>query len=150
MFKRKVAILALVLAIGGSTATFAAPSNVGAGLGTMIMKGKSGKLNDIIALFLNGFAGNGFFAITFGTLGYQEGLKIGMAASDAFVAENMDALATDIAKGEGEYLDTLASIMKVEDRVAFKALLQMNFDTIYTSSDVTSEEVNSRIKTLLG
>jgi len=60
----------------------------------------------------------------------------------------MDDLANDIAKGDGEYVDTLARIMKVDDRAAFKDKLHKNFNSIYPSKDVTAEEVSANIKKL--
>src|SRR5574340_791535 len=52
----------------------------------------------------------------------------------------MDALATDIANGQGETVDTLAVMMEVEDKAAFVAKLQANFDKIYTADSVSSAD----------
>jgi len=95
---------------------------------------------------LNSTSANGTFAITSGTLGYQEGAVIGSNLVDEYVAQNMDSIANDIAKGNGEYLDTLAHLMKVENKDAFKDSLHKNFSKIYTSKDVTSKEVVANIK----
>ena len=57
----------------------------------------------------------------------------------------MDGLAQDIAMGEGEYLDVLADMLAVSDKASFKSTLKDNFSNIYTSSDVTAEEVAARI-----
>jgi len=152
MFKKKVAVAALVvLGIFGSSGVFANNQNVGIGLGSTLLKGQKGKLMEIIAVTLNyGVCYNGLFAITFGTLGYKENVEIGMGAADSYIAENMDALAIDIAKGDGEYLDTLAQIMKVSDKDAFKSKVQENFDAIYGSQNVTSREVSESIKNIAG
>jgi hypothetical protein len=69
---------------------------------------------------------------------------------EKFVADNMDALAMDIAAGNGENLDTLASMMKVEDKKAFSSRLKANFSKIYSSSDVTSAEVIDSIAAIIG
>ena len=122
--------------------------NIGPGLGRVALQGKSGKVWEFIGTTLNGICGNGTFAITSGTLGYKEGATIGYNAADLYIAENMDDLANDIAKGDGEYLDTLAQIMKVQDKSAFKDKLHKNFDKIYTSKDITSKEVSDNIKNL--
>jgi hypothetical protein len=145
----KKKILAAVMALGlvASSGIFA--DNVGPGLGRVLLKGQKGKVMEILAITLNGLAGNGIFAITFGTLGYKDGAAIGMAASDAFIAENFDAVANDIARGDGEYIDTLSSILKVSDKVSFKNTLQKNFDSIYSSPDVTSGEVSAKIKSFI-
>jgi hypothetical protein len=50
----------------------------------------------------------------------------------------MDNLAKDIAQGRGESLDTFAELLQVpvDQRPAFNAKLQQNFDKIFTSSSV--------------
>lgn len=142
--KRVVAVVFLVL-----LAAFAAfANNVGVGFGTVLMEGKEGKVFEVLAVTTNGTSGSSTFAITSGTSGYKEGQRIGMSAVDAFIAENMDALAVDIAKGEGEYLDTLAFLMKVSDAEAFKLLVHNSFDKIYSSQDVTSADVSETIKAI--
>ena len=55
-------------------------------------------------------------------------------------------LNTNIESCEGEYLETLATIMKVENRNTFKQKLNKSFEKIYTSKDVTSKEVVANIK----
>lgn len=99
---------------------------------------------------MNGCCGNGLFAITTGTLGYEEGVTIALADTNRFIADNMDNLAQDIAMGDGEYLDVLADMLAVSDKAAFKSTVQANFDNIYSSSDVTSTEVSAKIYALVG
>jgi hypothetical protein len=67
-----------------------------------------------------------------------------------FVAENMDNLAKDIARGQGESLDTLSVLMNVpaENRATFNTRLQANFDHIFTSPQVTDAEVLQNIITV--
>lgn len=141
---KKVLVVIFTLCISFAiTDVFA--NNAGVGLGTVIFKGKSGKVFDVLAVITNSSYTN-TFAITSGTSGYKEGQVVGVNLVDTYVAENMDSLAIDIAKGEGEYLETLATIMKIENRDTFKQKLNNNFDKIYTSKDVTSKEVVASIK----
>lgn len=142
---KKVLIASVLFFALAGTQVFAG-DNIGPGLGRTVLKGKSGKVMELVGTFLNGLCGNGTFAITSGTSGYQEGATIGLNSVDLYVAENMDSLANDIAKGNGEYLDTLAHLMKVENKDAFKDNLHKNFNKIYTSKDVTSKEVVANIK----
>jgi hypothetical protein len=67
-----------------------------------------------------------------------------------FVASNMDSVAKDIARGNGESLDTLAELMQVpvEKRGTFNTQLQQNFDRIFTSAQVTETEVIENIITV--
>lgn len=127
-----------------ASATYA--NNVGCGFGTEVMKGKKGKVFEVLAVTTNGTSGSSTFAITSGTSGYKEGVVIGMNEEvKNFVAKNMEGLASDIARGNGEYLAALSGIMQVEDRAAFGSKLKSNFDSIYTSETVTSEEVSENI-----
>lgn len=145
MKKFIVAVFTVCMAF---SASYVYADNIGPGLGRVALAGKTGKVWELVGTFLNGICGNGIFAITSGTLGYQDGAKIGLNSADAYIAENMDDLANDIAKGDGEYVDTLARIMKVDDRAAFKDKLHKNFNSIYPSKDVTAEEVSANIKKL--
>ena len=142
---KKFMVFAVVGAfIFAGSAVFA--DNTGCGLGTTLLKGKKGKVFEVLAVTTNGTCANQTFAITSGTLEYEEGAVIGMNKEvQSFVAQNMDSLATDMAKGEGEYLDALASLMKVDNRMAFKFKMRYNFNKIYTSEEITSTEVVENI-----
>lgn len=70
------------------------------------------------------------------------------AQLEQYASVNSEQLAKEIAAGQGETLDTLATMLKVEDRVAFSAKLQSNYSKIYTSSDMKSSEVLSNISSL--
>ncbi len=142
MLRKKIAVLVAAGMLAFSSSAFA--TNVGPGLGYILIGDKTGAGWDLLASFLNGIYWNQYFAITFGTSGYDKGL-VSMTETNQFVADNMDALAADIAKGEGEYIDTLSSLLNVSDSVAFKAALQNNFDEIFTSADVSAEEVTNKI-----
>ena len=137
-----VAVFGLVFASAEAFAT----SNIGCGLGAVLLKGKKGKFMELAGTCLNStFFNSQAFAITSGTSGYEEGAVIGMTDVEVFVAKNMDSLATDIARGNGEYVDTLASMYKVQDVDGFKTKLKNNFDRIYTNTGVTSKEVVANI-----
>ena len=143
--KKFITLATVSLFALGASASYAG-GNTGCGLGSVLLKGKKGKVWELAATCLNGLCGNQSFAITSGTLGYQEGAVIGMNRVETFVAQNMDNLANDIAKGNGEYVDTLASLLEVKDADAFKANLKSNFAKIYTSDSITSKEVVANIK----
>jgi len=64
---------------------------------------------------------------------------------EQFASLNSDQLAKEIAAGHGEILDTLATLMKVEDKATFSAKLQANYGLIYTTSGISSEEVLNNI-----
>ena len=144
---KKILIVTFAFCVAFSASDlFAGSSNIGIGFGDYLLAGKKGKLFDIVGATLNGCSGSQTFAISTGTLGYKEGVPIGVNIVDVYVAENMDSLANDIAKGEGEYIDTLAHLMKVENKDAFKNKLHKNFNRIYNSKDVTSQTVVANIR----
>ena len=144
---KKVLAATAALMIGASASMFA--DNIGPGLGRVLLKGKQGKMWDFLGTTLNGICYNGGFALTTGTLGYEEGAAIALADTNRFIADNMDNLAQDIAMGEGEYLDVLSDMLAVSDKAAFKSTVQANFNNIYSSSEVTAEEVSAKIYALV-
>jgi hypothetical protein len=68
------------------------------------------------------------------------------------VSQNLDSLAIDIARGNGEYLNTFAVLMDVReaDRAAFYSKLQSNFSRIFTATSITHDQVLRNIETVLG
>ena len=147
MLRKKIAALVAAGMLAVSTSAFA--GNVGPGLGYVRVNDKEGMGWDLLGAFLNGIWYNQFFAISSGTWGYDKA-EVAMTETNQFISDNMDALANDIAKGEGEYIDTLSTMLNVSDSVAFKASLQNNFDEIFSSSEVSAQEVASKIYSLVG
>jgi hypothetical protein len=142
---KKVMMFFMAAVVASAASAAYAGGNAGCGFGTVLLKGQKGKLFEILAVTTNGTSASSTFAITSGTSGYQEGISIGMNDVEVFVAKNMDSLATDIARGEGEYVTTLASMMDVKDVNGFKAKLKNNFDKIYSADGVSSKEVVAHI-----
>lgn len=145
MLRKKIAAVLAAVMLVSSTGAFAA--DVGPGLGKTVIK-QDGMGWDLLKAFLNGLWWNQFFAILSGTSGYEKG-GVAMVETNQFIADNMDALAIDIAQGSGEYVDTLSAMLNVSDSVAFKATLQNNFDSIFSSENVSAEEVSEKIYSLL-
>ena len=143
-----------VVAVAVATA-FTAPSayaeNTGCGWGTMVFEGQSGKGNEILAVTTNNTFGNQTFGITTGTAGCDEGATIASAEVRLFASANMDKLARDMAIGEGETLDSLADLMRIDqrDKPAFFMLTKTNFDQIYASKDVTTGDMLTALRSLM-
>jgi len=124
------------------------PKNTGCGLGSLAFEGQNGLISQVLAATTNGIFGNQTFAITFGTWNCEKFKTWAYNEKvDSFVAHNMDNLARDIARGQGEYVNTLALLMGIPDakRVAFRSQLQAHFSDIYTSDQVTYSEVVQNI-----
>ena len=154
MMKKMFVLLSVMfIVVGVSTTVFANQNNYGCGLGSLAFEGQSdGLISQVSAATTNGTFGNQTFGITSGTSNCAQ-FKTWASNEklNAFVADNMDSLAKDIAKGKGEYLDTLASLMSVPDqqKAAFGAKLQINFSRIYTSGAVATIDVIKNIEAVI-
>ncbi|KII75611.1 DUF3015 domain-containing protein [Vibrio renipiscarius] len=149
--KKLLAVAALAATLPLSNVAMA-DADIGCGLGTMVFDGKSGKVFKILGATTNGTSGNQTFGISFGTLGCDGNGTINSAQKLAlFIDGNMDNLARDIAKGEGETLATLSEVWGVQasDKEAFNELAQENFAEVFKSENVTSEEVFANLNTLV-
>ena len=151
---KKVLVLLFVgfMVVGFSTALFADQKNYGCGLGSMAFEGEDGLISQVSAATTNGSSGNQTFGITSGTSNCtQYSTWTSNEKVNVFVADNMDSLAKDIARGKGEHLDTLGSLMNIpqKDRAAFNSKLQRNFSHIYTSENVTATDVIRNIEAVI-
>lgn len=141
-------LIATALLISASSFTFA-QEGPGCGVGTMIFKGQSGPAPHILAATTNGSFGNQTFGMTSGTLGCDTSETIQSMAM--YLDSNIDKVARDISRGEGENLTTLAVLMGVEakDREHFNATLQKNFATLFPTAQTTSDQLAGSIVDLL-
>jgi hypothetical protein len=152
MKKLTIVILAVISGFAFCGDAFANQSNTGCGLGTLIFGGKSGLFSQTLAITTNNSFGTNTFGITTGTSNCSR--FSGIVSNDQinkYVADNMDNLAKDIAKGNGEYLNTFAILLQVTEleRAGFNAKLQSNFSKIFTSDSVTHIQVLTNIETVL-
>jgi hypothetical protein len=138
------------LFFAGAALAGQAADNTGCGLGTVLWGNKADNsvLSQSLQATTNGTFGNQTFGITSGTLDCEQPANV--AASERlmeFTVANMDILARDIARGEGESLDTLAELLAVptEGRVEFYANLQGNFADIFITGEESAANVLDRI-----
>lgn len=147
--KKVLVSIAAVAAL--STAAFAGVNNqTGCGLGAMIIKDDSTALMLALQATTNGTSANQTFGITSGTSGCKKTKFVMNERAAEFVAANMDQLAKEAAMGQGESVDTLAELLGAEDKAAFAASLQQNYNSIYTSSDVKMADVLDNISSVEG
>jgi hypothetical protein len=114
----------------------------GCGLGSMAFGDQKGGIQ-ILAATTNGILGNQTFGITFGTSNC--GPSLFAQGTKSFVEANREALAKDVARGEGEAIGALTVINACRDSHAVGAALQARFGTIFPSEQATDEEVTARI-----
>ena len=134
--KKLIAAAALI-----SASSFAMADNgpAGCGLGTAVVFPDANEWHEhVLAATTNGTSGNQTFGMTSGTLGC-EGANGPLKLAQAFMEDNMDQLALDAAKGQGETLAALAEVIGVDaqDSAAFNRTMQSNFDSMF-NADATS------------
>lgn len=114
----------------------------GCGVGSIIFDGQSGLGPHVLAATTNGLYGTQTFAMTSGTLGCDVDEPIQSNAA-LYIDSNLDNIAADMARGNGEALMALAELLEVEqaDRNVFSAALKKNFHVIYANEFVTSSDV---------
>jgi hypothetical protein len=131
------------MAVGMSSA-MAARDNVGCGLGSQIFDGQTGTVSQSLAVTTNGTSGNQTFGISSGTLGCEDGGVVhASAAVHMFAGNNLDNLSRDMAVGQGESLESLASLMGIqsEDKASFFSTARANYGKIFSASDMTAGQM---------
>lgn len=113
----------------------------GCGLGSVVFGPKTGMIQ-IVAATLNGTGGNQTFGITTGTsncdipgMGHQ---------AAAFIEVNREIVSKDAARGQGETIASLASILNCQDETAFGQNLQQNYESIFATEN-NSYDVTRKI-----
>jgi hypothetical protein len=139
-------LLALA-AIAGTIAFAGGNPNTGCGLGYMIWGDEQDSLvKQVLAATSNGISGNQTFGITSGTSGCDRPQYIvNNEKLNNFVRDNLDKIALESAKGDGESIKTLAKLLNVKDEKTFAKKLQANFDKIFASENVSYSQVIDNI-----
>lgn len=149
---KRTLVLAAVGVMLSSGVALAADPDVGCGWGTLAFRGQSGVAAKVLAATTNGSFGNQTFGISSGTAGCKRG---GTVTADArinmYASANIDQLASDMASGRGESLDTLAQLIGVQDadKPAFFALAKRNFGTLFPTDQATAGEMLGALKGLM-
>jgi hypothetical protein len=147
MIRRRLRRLSLALgafaALGLGSAPALADNDVGCGIGTRLMTGKEGLLFHVLASCTNAYTFQSV-SLTFNMFGCD---STGKVTADAelrkFAAANLDQLARDMARGEGETLGAFAHLLQVpaEQQGAFGAFAQAHFVDLFPNDAVTSNEM---------
>lgn len=136
--KKLLLTAGLAVALSG---TAMAQSGPGCGAGSMLFEGKSGTVNHVLASLTNGLFSNQAFGMSTGTLGCDTSQTIEYTEVTAYMDVHMDQVAVDVARGEGEALDGLATLLAIDeaDRSLFAATAQANFTRIFPSAETTRD-----------
>jgi hypothetical protein len=148
--RKSLAFVAIALS---PAVAVAQTNNIGTcGWGSKLFDGQSGIAPQVLAVTTNGTSGNQTFGITSGTSGCtQNGTVKSTWKTAMFIDSNMNKVAHDMSVGNGESLESLATLLGVpsNERSDFYALLQSNFERIYSHSEVTSREVVAGLTSVL-
>jgi hypothetical protein len=106
-----------------------------------VFQGQRGVAPQVLAATTNGTSGNQTFGITFGTSGCtQDGVVSSSWKTAMYIDGNRVALARDAAAGQGESLDTLATVMGIKDadRAMFASTVKSNFGTVFADEHIAA------------
>ncbi len=136
------ALLFVLIALSSVSSFAAGYGAAGCGLGSIVIGDKPG-FSQIFAATTNGTSGSQTFGITSGTS------NCGSAGKSAimFIEANKAALATDISRGQGETLSSLAAIYGIKDTKAMGSLLQKDQASIFATQD--AKTISAKIESLL-
>lgn len=132
----KLKACAAILLAATSGMAMAENEGSGCGLGQMVWEGQSGFVAHTSAGTTNGLLANQLFGITSNTLGCDNTKTVELDRErQIYAAANLDKLTADAARGEGESMTVLASLMNVDaaDSAAFAAFTQQQFDTVFAA-----------------
>jgi hypothetical protein len=151
---KKVILTAVAITALPVSSIIAAPNNVGCGVGSMIWNGQSGVAPQILAVTTNGTMMNQLFGISSGTLGCAPNAAVSLPMPHKiaqFTNDNLENLARDMAVGEGETLNSLATLWEVDtqDKTAFFKTTQTHFAQIFPNEKVTAKEVLLSLNNIL-
>ncbi|MAR91721.1 MAG: DUF3015 domain-containing protein [Pseudomonadota bacterium] len=140
----KKLLVGAVLLGSTSLAMAEAPGGPDCGWGNMLFEGQSGLGPHFLASWTNGTSGNATFGMTSGTNGCSPNGTLTYGGDSLISLTNMmDEFVADAAKGEGEAMNAVAVSMGIapEDRAHFAATIHSQFSSIFTSADVTAQDV---------
>jgi len=142
---KKILVSALAVVALSTSAMATVNNQTGCGLGSMIIKDNSSAVMLALQATTNGTSASQTFGITSGTSGCKKTKLVMNERAEEFVASNMDILSKEISVGHGESINTLAELLNIEDKAAFSASLQANYNSICTSEKVEMNDVLDNI-----
>lgn len=132
---KKLLLTALLASV--SVSSFAASHGpAGCGLGTAVVFQDANEWYEhVMAATTNGSASQ-TVAMTSGTWGCEDANGPLAGGIAMFLNDNLEPLAIDMAKGNGETLGALANLMGVKgaDKAVFNEQMQAHFDTVFADA----------------
>ena len=145
-----LAVSSTAFATGGGGGTSKPGKGGGCGWGALVFEGDNGLGPHLLASTTNGTSSNAVFGLTSGTNGCDSGVTIKYGGTSIF-ASIMPEFSEDVARGNGEALDTVAVMYGVDkdDRPAFAATMHENFAIIFPNENVTAEQAMASIDEIM-
>ena len=135
-----------LMALVATTSVFAADSSSGCGMGYEVAP-KQSLVSSSTRSIVNGTFSN-TVAMTLGTSGCA---KHSIVKNDAkgihFAEANMNVLALEMARGNGEFVTTFASVYGCNNSEAFGSMVQSNYESVLPSANTTGVELYNNVKT---
>ena len=143
-------ITGLILLSASSVANAGAAGGSGCGWGQALFDGQSGKASHVLALTTNGTSGNNTFGVTTGTNGCSADGTLSYGGQNV-VSSIMNEFSEDVARGDGDALNTVAVVYGVEeqDRETFAIVMHENFAVLFPNEDVTADEMMASIEVVM-
>lgn len=136
----------MVLALAATGSVFAADSSSGCGMGYSIAP-KQSLVSSSTRTLVNATFSNSV-AMTLGTSGCA---KHSIVKNDAkgihFAEANMNQLAFEMARGQGEFVAGFASVFGCQDKAAFGRMVQNKYEALLPGSNVTGVELYNNVAT---
>jgi hypothetical protein len=144
---KKITIALAVTALFGSLAHAQSPKYgmAGCGLGSLAFK-EDKVVEQVLAGTTNGTFYTQTFGISSGTSNCtDDGVVSARRQVPMFIEANQIALANDIARGEGETLAHLSSVLGCNDDARFGSTLQKNYNKIFSTENIKGARVTDSI-----
>lgn len=143
-------VTGLILLGASSVAMADAAGGPNCGWGNMLFEGQSGTAPHVLAVTTNGTSGNNTFGMTSGTNGCSTSGKLTYGGKNV-VSSIMNEFSEDVARGEGDALNTVAVVYGVApaDRDAFAQVMHENFNVIFPNENVTADDMMASIEAVM-
>ncbi len=124
------------------------------GFGTAIWEGNDGNGAKILAFTTNVWTFKGISTTSeISGCGEKDNIfkKVSNEKLNYYASQNLDHLAADFARGQGEHLDAVAHLiqLRAEDRTEFRALAQDQFEFLFPHDHVTAGEMLEHLSQLM-
>jgi len=152
-----VALTGILIGVQVGVAFAANPDNgPGCGLGKLAWADYKTPKNiapQVMMATTNGTFGSQTFGISFGTSGCtNDGKVMAEQQTNLFVASTFETISGDMARGGGEHLAALATLMRVpvDQHPAFFALTQQQYQVLVQAGETSSVAVVKALQDVMG